>query len=322
VSLVHARLIGFAFIGSGKAASFMNVVIGLVVVIGSILTGYTMHNGKVAALMQYTEFIIIGGSALGSVILGYSLKSAILVFKGCLGLLKGNPYKKQTFLELLQAMYDLFMLARKDGLLALERHIENPRESDIFKNYPGFLRNHHAVDFLCDTLKLVMMGGTSVYDLSDMMDMDMEAQHQEAMKVTNILSTIGDSMPGFGIVAAVLGVVITMQAIGGPPEEIGEKVGAALVGTFLGVLMAYGIVNPLSKACEGIVHCEGQYMAGIKNAVVAFARGDVPLICIEYARRNIEPELRPGFAEMESTVKKRKGDKASASGDGQAEKAA
>lgn len=284
----------------------MFVLVGLAIVIGSILAGYTMHGGKIAALMQYTEFIIIGGSAFGSVVIGYSLKSTIQVIKACVGLLKGNPYKKQTFLELLQAMYDLFMLARKDGLLALERHIETPHDSEIFKNYPGFLRNHHAVDFLCDTLKLVMMGGTSVYDLSDMMDMDMEAQHQEAMKIPGILSSVGDSMPGFGIVAAVLGVVITMQAIGGPPEEVGEKVGAALVGTFLGVLLAYGMVNPLSKACESIVHSESQYMAGIKNAVVAFARGDVPLICVEYARRNIEPELRPGFTEMEDTVKRRK----------------
>ena len=298
----------------------MFVIVGFVIVFASILMGYTMHGGKVAALMQYSEFIIIGGAAFGSVVIGYSLKSALQVVKACLGLLKGNPYKKKTFLELLQVMYDLFVLARRDGLLALERHIENPKESDIFSNYPGFLRKHHAVDFLCDTLKLVMMGGTSVYDLSDMMDMDMEAQHQEAMKIPNILSTCGDSMPGFGIVAAVLGVVITMQAIGGPPEEVGEKVGAALVGTFLGVLLAYGIINPLAKACELIVHSEAQYMAGIKNAVVAFARGDVPLICIEYARRNIEPELRPGFTEMEDTVKRRKADKAG--GDAELEKAA
>lgn len=303
----------------------MFILVGLAIVFGSILTGYTMSGGKVAALMQVSEFIVIGGSAFGSVVIGYSFKSALQVVKACITLLKGNPYKKQTFLELLQAMYDLFMLARKNGLLALERHVENPGESDIFEKYPGFLRNHHAVEFLCDTLKLVMMGGTSVYDLSDMMDMDMDAQHQEAMKIPGILSSMGDSMPGFGIVAAVLGVVICMQAIGGPPEIIGEKVGAALVGTFLGVLLAYGIINPLAKACEGIVHCEGQYMAGIKNAVVAFARGDVPLICVEYARRNIEPELRPGFAEMEDTVKGRKAAEqpaAAAGGEDEAEKAA
>ena len=284
----------------------MFVLIGLAIVVGSILAGYTMHGGKVGALMQYTEFIIIGGSALGSVVIGYTHKAAIQVATTCISLLKGNPYKKNTFLELLRLMYDLFLMSRKDGLMALEQHIENPHESEIFKQYPTFLANHHAVDLLCDTLKLVTMGGTTVYDLSDMMDMDLEAQHEEAMKVANVLTNVGDSMPGFGIVAAVLGVVITMQAIGGPPEQIGEKVGAALVGTFLGVLLAYGIVNPLAKACEGIVHTESQYMACIKNAVVAFARGDVPLVCVEFARRNIEPELRPGFAEMEDVVKRRK----------------
>lgn len=284
----------------------MFVLIGLAIVIGSILTGYTMHGGKIGALMQYTEFIIIGGSAIGSVVIGYSHKAAIGVAKSCLALLKGNPYKKETFLELLQVMYDLFLMARKDGLMALEQHIENPQESEVFKQYPGFLSNHHAVEFLCDTLKLVTMGGTSVYDLSDMMDMDMEAQHEEAMKNPEILTSMGDSMPGFGIVAAVLGVVITMQAIGGPPEQVGEKVGAALVGTFLGVLLAYGIINPLAKAVEAVVRTESQYMACIKNSVVAFARGDVPLVCVEFARRNIVPEIRPGFTEMEDTVKRRK----------------
>jgi len=287
----------------------MFVLIGLAVVIVSILTGYTMHGGKVAALMQYTEFIIIGGSALGSVIIGYSHKAAIQVAKACVGLLKGNPFKKGTFLDLLQAMYELFMLARKEGLMALERHVESPLESDVFTKYPSFCAHHHAVDFLADTLKLVVMGSTNVYDLADMMDIDIEAQNEELMKIPGILNTVGDSMPGFGIVAAVLGVVITMQAIGGPPEKVGEKVAAALVGTFLGVLLAYGIVNPLSKATEAIAKTEAQYLGCIKNAVVAFARGDAPLICVEFARRNIEPELRPSFAEMEDTCKRRaKGD--------------
>lgn len=283
----------------------MFVLIGCVIVFGSIMLGYTMHGGKIAALMQYTEFIIIGGSAIGSVVIGYTHKAAIEVVRNCIALLKGNPYSKTTFLELLQAMYDLFMLARKDGLIVLEKNIETPSESVVLKKYPGLLANHRAKDLLCDTLKLVVMGGTSVYDLSDMMDIDLEAQHEESMKVSQILSGVGDSLPGFGIVAAVLGVVITMQAIGGPPEEIGEKVGAALVGTFLGVLLAYGLVNPLAKATEIIAQREAQYMGCIKNAVVAFARGDMPLTCVEFARRNIDPEFRPGFSEMEDTVKRR-----------------
>ncbi|MCE5197534.1 flagellar motor stator protein MotA, partial [bacterium] len=212
---------------------------------------------------------------------------------------------KDVFLELLQAMYEFFLIGRKGGLIALEKHVETPEESDVFQKYPGLLKNHHALNLFADTLKLVVMGGVGVYDLSDMMDLDLEALHEESMKTSSVLSTISDSMPGFGIVAAVLGVVITMQAIGGPPEIIGEKVAAALVGTFLGILLAYGVFAPLANATTAIAKCEAQYLACIKNAVVAFARGDAPLICVEFARRNIEPELRPSFSEMEDTCRGR-----------------
>ncbi|MCX8053735.1 MAG: flagellar motor stator protein MotA [Armatimonadetes bacterium] len=284
----------------------MYVLIGIGIVFVSILVGYTMHGGKVAALMQYTEFIIIGGAAFGSVVVGNSLKGAIGLIKSVIGLLKGNPYKPSVFLELLQAMYDVFSLSRVEGLLALEKHAENPHESELFQKYKAFASNHHALDLFADTLKVVVMGGVSIYDLSDMMEMDLDVRRHEAMKTTGMLTTVADSMPGFGIVAAVLGVVITMQAIGGPPEQVGEKVAAALVGTFLGVLLAYGIFAPLAKATEHIANCEMQYLGCIKNALVAFARGDAPLICVEFARRNIEPELRPSFAEMEEACRNRK----------------
>lgn len=283
----------------------MFVLVGIGIVLGSIMAGFIMHGGKIAALMQYTEFIIIGGAAFGSVVIAYSLKDAIAMVTVGLKLLKGNPFKKEVFLELLQAMYEFFMVGRKGGLISLEKHVENPQESEIFQKYPTFLQNHHALNLFADTLKLVVMGGISVYDLSDMMDIDLEAQHEESMKMSGMLTMVADSMPGFGIVAAVLGVVITMQAIGGPPEVIGEKVAAALVGTFLGILLAYGMFAPMAKACEAIAKCEMQYMACIKNAVVGFARGDAPLICVEFARRNIEPEFRPSFSEMEDTCRGR-----------------
>ena len=202
-------------------------------------------------------------------------------------------------------MYEIFLVARKNGLISLEKHVENPKESDIFQKFPFFINSHHALDLFSDTMKLVVMGGVGVYDLAEMMEMDLEAQHEDANKVTNILTTVADSMPGFGIVAAVLGVVITMQAIGGPPEVVGEKVAAALVGTFLGVLLAYGVFSPLAKATETIAKAESQYMSCIKNAVVAFARGDAPLICVEFARRNIDPEARPSFTEVEDTCRGR-----------------
>lgn len=283
----------------------MFILVGAAIVVASILVGYTMHGGKVAALMQYTEFIIIGGAALGSIVIGYSFAGVKAVISSCVGLLKPSPYNETSFLELLRAMYDVFTAARVGGLLSLEKHAENPTESDIFTKYPTFVHNHHALDLFADTLKIIIMGGVSIYDLSEMMEMDLEVRHEDATQVTKILNTVADSMPGFGIVAAVLGVVITMQAIGGPPEAVGEKVGAALVGTFLGVLLAYGVFAPLAKATEKIATNEAQYMACIKNALVAFARGDAPLICVEFARRNVDPELRPSFTAMEDACKQR-----------------
>ena len=270
-----------------------------------------MHGGKIVVLMQYSEFIIIGGAGLASVIIGYSPKAVMAILKSLSNAMKGNPFGKSSFLELMQAMYDLFQQSRREGLVSLEKHVESPETSSIFVNYPSLTKNHHAMELLCDTMKLVIMGGISVYDLSDMMEMDLEAQHEDAMRIPGILSTVGDAMPGFGIVAAVLGVVITMQAIGGPAQQVGEKVAAALVGTFLGVLLAYGVFAPLSKALENIAKSEGQYLACVKNGVVAFARGDNPLVCVEFARRSIEPEMRPGFAELENACRRR-GSKADA----------
>lgn len=287
----------------------MFVLIGIGILFFSLILGYTMAGGKIGALIQVSEFIVIGGAGFGSVVVGYSIKGAMGMFKSCIALLKGNPYTQAKFLDLLRAMYGIFVTARKDGLLALEKHVEKPLESSLFQKHPALLSNHHALDFFTDTLKVVIMGGTNVMDLSDLMDLDLEAQHEDAMKIPGILSSVGDSMPGFGIVAAVLGVVITMQAIGGPPEEVGEKVGAALVGTFLGVLLAYGVFAPLAKATEQIAKGEGQYLASMKQALVAFARGDTPVMCVEFARRGIEPDVRPSFGELEEACRSQgKGD--------------
>lgn len=280
----------------------MFVIIGLVLVIGSVLLGYIMHQGNVAVLMQVNEFVIIGGAALGSMLVGNPPKTVMGVFKSCLGLMKGNPYKKEVFTELLLMLFELFNTAKKDGMLALEQHIERPHESEIFKKYPFFIHNHHAVNFLADTLKVLLTGTVDKHDLAEILELDLERHHEEAMKIPNILTNTGDAMPGFGIVAAVLGVVITMGSIGGAASEIGHKVAGALVGTFLGVLLAYGIFAPLSSACADIVHSEGAYMNCIKTAILAFARGDAPVTATEFARRNIDPEVRPSFTEMEEAI--------------------
>jgi len=283
----------------------MFVIIGLLVVFGSILGGYTMHNGKVAVLIQVSEFIIIGGAALGAMVVGNPPALLKRVFGDLLGLLKPNPYNEKSYGELLQLLYDLFQKARKEGLIGLESHIEDPEKSDLFNKYPTVVKNHHAVAFLTDTLKVLLTGAVEDHHLAEILDLDLERQHEEAMAVPGALTKVGDAMPGFGIVAAVLGVVITMSSIGGAAAEIGEKVAAALVGTFLGILLSYGVVNPLASAIEARIKSEESYMMSIRTALLAFARGDSPMTAVEFARRNIEPGDRPSFAELEGLTRRR-----------------
>jgi chemotaxis protein MotA len=280
------------------------VIVGLVVVFGSILFGYTMHHGHIGVLLQWSEFIIIGGSALGAFLVSNPMSVVTGSVKALMGLLKPNPYNEKAYAELLQVLYDVFQKARRDGLVGIEAHIEDPSTSDIFKKYPFFTNDHHALPFLCDTLKVLLTGAVEDHHLAEILDLDLERQGEEARAIPSALAKIGDALPGFGIVAAVLGVVITMGSIGGSAQEIGEKVAAALVGTFLGILLAYGLVNPLANAIEGRLRSEHDYMGCIRTALLAFARGDAAMTCVEFARRNIEPTDRPTFAELESLTRK------------------
>ncbi len=283
----------------------MFIVIGLVVVIGSILFGYTMHHGKIAVLLQWSEFIIIGGAGAGAFLMANPMSVVIGSFKSMLGLLKPNPYSEKAYSELLQVLYEIFQKARKDGLVGLEAHIEEPEKSEVFKKYPLFMGNHHAVSFLSDTLKVLLTGAVEDHHLSEILELDLDKQHEEAMAVPAAINNISDAMPGFGIVAAVLGVVVTMGSIGGSAKEIGEKVAAALVGTFLGILLAYGIIGPIAKAIEARIKAEHDYMCCIRTALLSFARGDSPMTCVEFARRNIEPIERPSFAELEALTRRK-----------------
>lgn len=283
----------------------MFIVIGLVVVIGSILFGYTMHHGQIAVLMQWSEFIIIGGAAAGAFLVANPMSVVRASIANTLALLKPNPYTEKAYAELLQVLYEIFQKARKDGLVGLESHIEEPEKSDVFKKYPIFNANHHAVSFLTDTLKVLLTGAVEDHHLSEILELDLDKQHEQEMAVPAAITSIGDAMPGFGIVAAVLGVVITMASIGGSATEIGEKVAGALVGTFLGILLSYGIVGPLAKAMEARIKAEHDYMCCIRTALLSFARGDSPMTCVEFARRNIEPVERPTFAELEALTRRR-----------------
>lgn len=280
-------------------------IIGLVVVLGSVIAGYTMHHGKMMVLWQPTEFIIIGGAGIGSFIMANPPSVIKATIAASLALLKPNPFNKQSYGELLQVLYEVFQTARKDGLIALEAHIEEPEKSTIFSKYPGFSHHHHAVVFLCDTLKVLLTGAVEDHHLADILDLDLERMHEEEHQVPSAITTVSDAMPGFGIVAAVLGVVITMGSIGGAASVIGEKVAAALVGTFLGILLSYGMIGPFAKAIEVRQRGESQYMNCIRTALLSFARGDAPVTCVEFARRNIEPVDRPSFAELEGLTRKK-----------------
>ncbi len=283
----------------------MFLVIGLVVVFGSILVGYTMHGGAIAVLIQISEFIIICGCALGAVIVANKPPVVMEMFKQVMGLLKPSPYNRAAYSELLQVLYELFYAARRDGLVGIEGHIEDPDKSELFKRYPKFQHNHHAVSFLSDTMKVMLTGAVDDHHLSEILDLDLEKHHHDAAAVPGALYKVGDGMPGFGIVAAVLGVIITMGKIGGSAEDVGKSVAAALVGTFVGVLLAYGVVNPIAQAVEARVDAEDAYMKCIRTAILSFARGDPPITSVEFARRNIAPAERPSFAELENLTRNR-----------------
>ena len=283
----------------------MSLIIGLVVVLGSVLLGYVAHHGNVLVLWQWTEFVIIGGAGLGALIMANPMTVVKRVFTDSLGLLKASPFSEKAYGELLQVLYAIFQKARKDGLVGLESHIEDPAKSDVFSQYPDFLGKEHAVAFLCDTLKVLLSGAVEDHHLAEILDLDLDQQHHENMAVPHALTRVGDAMPGFGIVAAVLGVIITMGKIGGPAADVGMSVGAALVGTFVGILLAYGIIGPMATALESRVMAEHAYMQCIRTALLCFARGDAPMTAVEFARRNIEPHERPSFSELEQLTRRK-----------------
>jgi chemotaxis protein MotA len=276
-----------------------------VIVLGSVIGGYVMHHGELAVLVQVNEFIIIGGAGLGAMIIANPPSVIKGVFAGIVGLLKPNPFSEKAYSELLQVLYEVFQKARKDGLVGLETHIEEPEKSDIFTKYPVFSKNHHAVSMLADTLKVLLTGAVEDHNLAEILDIDLDQQQEANMHVPHALNQVSDAMPGFGIVAAVLGVIITMGSIGGAASEIGEKVAAALVGTFLGILLAYGVLGPMAKAIEGRVKAEHAYMCCIRTALLSFARGDAPMTAVEFARRNIDPHDRPSFSELEGLTRRK-----------------
>src|SRR5579883_1183367 len=274
-------------------------IIGIVVVIGAILGGYLMEHGNLKVLIQPAELIIIGGAAIGTLLIANPLPVIIKIIKAMLGVLSSGKYSKARYLSTLKMLNDLFKKGRKGGISALETDIEEPENSELFKAYPDVLKDHHVLDFICDTVRTGMSGSVSHYDLDAMIELDLEVHHRQVSIPVNALTTVADALPGLGIVAAVLGVVITMGSLGGPPEEIGKKVAAALVGTFLGILLCYGFLSPLAANLNRANERESQYYHCLRTALVAFIRGAAPIVSIEFARRSIPADVRPTFKEME-----------------------
>src|SRR5579863_8993298 len=247
----------------------MFAIIGIVVVFGAVLGGFLMEKGPMLVLMQPSEFLIIGGAAIGTLLSANPLHVLKKVVSGVLSILKGSRYSRQRYIDTLKMMFALFNKARKEGLAGIESDVEEPEKSPIFSKYPEFINNHHARDFVCDTLRMTITGGASPFDLDQMMEQDMEVHHQGETQTVSALSTMADSLPGLGIVAAVLGVVVTMSALGGPPEEIGHKVAAALVGTFLGILLCYGLFGPLASRMGKIGDDEHAFLYVLRVLMVA-----------------------------------------------------
>jgi chemotaxis protein MotA len=278
-------------------------IIGIVVVIGAVIGGYLMEHGSLKVLMQPAELIIIGGAAAGTLLIANPMSTVMGIVKGLLGVVKGSPYTKASYTETLKMLNELFMQARKLGMVKLEEDVEDPAKSPVFSKYPKFLANHHAVHFVCDTIRMSISGGVPAFDLDQMMEMDMDVHHHEAETMVSALNTVADALPGLGIVAAVLGVVITMGALGGPPEEIGHKVAAALVGTFLGILLCYGFLGPLASNMSKMNNGDMDYLRCLRSGVIAFVKGSAPVLAVEFARRSIPGEHRPSFKELEAACR-------------------
>jgi chemotaxis protein MotA len=281
----------------------MFAIVGIVLVFCAVIGGFLMEKGHLAVLVQPAELLIIAGASIGTLLVANPMHIIKGIAAGLMGIIKGSRFNKQRYLNTLKMMYQFLNKVRKEGLLAVEMDVEKPTESTIFKNFPDFMADHESLSFLCDTLRTAITGGVEPFDMDQMMELDMEVHHHAAIQPIEALSTVADALPGLGIVAAVLGVVITMGALGGPPEEIGEKVAAALVGTFLGILLCYGVVGPLSANMRKTADDQNEYLHVLRVLLLSFLKGSAPMIAIEMGRRAIPAHVRPSFDEMEKSCK-------------------
>lgn len=284
----------------------MLVIVGYVVVLASVFGGFAMAGGHLGALFQPIELLMIGGGAGGAFFVGNNSKAIKATLKDLPTVLKGSKYNKDSYMELMALMYELLGKVRKEGLMSIEGDVENPEESAIFTKYPKVLQDHHAIEFITDYLRIMVSGNLNAMEIENLMDVEIETHHHEAMISSHTIAKLGDGMPAFGIVAAVMGVVHTMESVGIPPAELGMLIAHALVGTFLGILLAYGFVGPLASLLEQKAEEGTKMFQAIKVTLLANLNGYAPAMAVEFGRKVLNSAERPGFLELETHVKQKR----------------
>lgn len=284
----------------------MFIIIGIAIVVVSLVVGFTMAGGNLLVLLQWSEFLIIGGAAIGSMVISAPLSVIKKVIAAVPKAIGHKHETKKDYLELLKSFYELFLVSQRDGLLAIEKHIENPEESEVLSTNKKLLKNKVAMTYFTDTLKVMLSGGVPPHEIESLMETEIETFELESKPVPHLVAKTGDALPGLGIVAAVLGIIVTMGSINEGAEAVGHHVAAALVGTFLGVLLSYGFMNPLASNLEHMLENEVRYLETIKSAVVAYAKGNPPIVAVEIARRTIYSDERPSFSELENYLRGKK----------------
>jgi chemotaxis protein MotA len=284
----------------------MLVIVGIILVFAAIVVGFSMAGGNLALLIQIAEFVIILGVAIGALLVSAPISLLKKILAALPRIFSNKVYAKQDYLDLLKSFYDVFLLAQREGLLAIEKHVEDPNASEIFSQNKKFLANKKAVSFFCDTLKVMLSGGVPPHDIEELMEVEVETVEKELKPIPMVITKIADSFPGIGIVAAVLGIIVTMASINQGAEAVGHHVAAALVGTFLGVLLSYGLFNPIATNIEIMQENDVRYLETIKACISAYAKGNPPVVAVEIARRTIFSDYRPTFTELENFIRGKK----------------
>lgn len=281
-------------------------IIGYVIVFGAVIGGFIMEGGAIGVLNQPVEFLIIGGAGIGALVVGTPVKVLVAILKNLKAAIGGNGYSKADYMELFAMLYEVFSVMRKSGEMALEKDVDDPANSEIFKKYPRFIGNHAAKSMFLDSLRLVISGSANAEELSQLMDEEIATHEEEGRLPASVLAKTADAFPGLGIVAAVLGVIIAMGAMDQGPEILGHKIAVALVGTFIGILVCYGVLQPLVQKMEILLAEEAKYLECIKTGILAYLHGAAPIIAVEYARRVVFSTERPSAQELEDACRGKK----------------